>query len=394
MASIQEKVKNGKVISYRFKACLGRDENGKQICRSMTWYPEEGQTKAKSRKAAAAAADEWEKEVRKKYQAARETLTLSRFVNEVWLPLAVDNGEHRPTTIAMYKHTLDVIMPRFANVPLNEITPLQISKYLIWLRNDYRTKAGKPLAEYSVKHHYDILKIMFNYAEKYDFIQSNPMKRVDSPKVRRKKVDALSTEEAAKFFKELDNCDLEFRCMLMVMITAGLRRGECLGLQWQDIDFDNRTFSIIRAVTYTAKNGVEVRTPKTVNSIRTIPAMRGTLDLLEELHQKRMRQFLDVSLTTSFLFCREHDPFWPRDPTQITKKTKLFFKRVGLPDMSPHDLRHSCATLLLAHGADIKSVQEILGHADARTTLNFYVKADLEQARTATDKYAAAFGLK
>ena len=67
--------------------------------------------------------------------------------------------------------------------------------------------------------------------------------------------------------------------------------------------------------------------------------------------------------------------------------------RNKMPMLSPHDLRHSCATLLLASGADIKSVQEILGHADASTTLNFYVKTDIKQMREATNKYAAAFGL-
>ena len=61
--------------------------------------------------------------------------------------------------------------------------------------------------------------------------------------------------------------------------------------------------------------------------------------------------------------------------------------------MSPHDLRHTCATLLLSSGADIKSVQEILGHTNASTTLNFYVKADLQQMKAATEKLAAAFNL-
>ena len=83
----------------------------------------------------------------------------------------------------------------------------------------------------------------------------------------------------------------------------------------------------------------------------------------------------------------------PREPTKLTYKIKRFFERTGLPDMSPHDLRHSCASLLLANGADIKSVQEIMGHADAGTTLNYYVASNLEQARAAVDRMADAFGI-
>ena len=164
-------------------------------------------------------------------------------------------------------------------------------------------------------------------------------------------------------------------------------------MQWRDIDFDLATITIRRAVIYTKESGTIVGTPKTANSIRTIPAMLGTLEVLLELKQQRQQQFPQIDLYSAFLFCRSNDPFFPRDPTAITSKTKNFFKKAGLPDMSPHDLRHSCASLLLASGADIKSVQEILGHADARTTLNFYVASNLKQARTAIDKLAASFGI-
>ena len=87
-----------------------------------------------------------------------------------------------------------------------------------------------------------------------------------------------------------------------------------------------------------------------------------------------------------FLFPSQSSPYQPHDPTYITKHMKRFMKRIGLPDMSPHDLRHTCASLLLQSGADIKSVQDILGHADASTTLNFYVRASIEAMRVSTQK--------
>ena len=286
-----------------------------------------------------------------------------------------------------------MILPRFEETPLQEVTGLQISSYLRWLRNDYRTKYGKPLADKTIKHHFNILRIAFNYAEKNDLIMKNPMRKVDSPKVAKKKVDALTQEETVIFFSALEDCDLDFRCMLQLMITAGLRRGECLGLQWKDIDFDGMTLSVQRNATYTKASGVIIGAPKTATSIRTIPLMKGTVTLLFDYQQRQRMKYALDSMEDVFLFCREKDPFQPREPTKLTYKIKKFFEKAGLPDMSPHDLRHSCASLLLANGADIKSVQEIMGHSDASTTLNYYVASNLKQARAAVDRMADIFGI-
>ena len=94
-----------------------------------------------------------------------------------------------------------------------------------------------------------------------------------------------------------------------------------------------------------------------------------------------------------FVFPNETDNSLPRDPNSVTRRVKRFMKANNLPDLSPHDLRHSCATLLLSNGADIKSVQDILGHTDASTTLNFYVRSDLQNMKNATEKFGQAFGL-
>ena len=164
-------------------------------------------------------------------------------------------------------------------------------------------------------------------------------------------------------------------------------------MKWRDVDESRSTIKIERNVTYTAKSGILVSTPKTATSCRDIPVMTSTLSLLKALKQERQSHHPTTILEDSFIFHRETDIFSPRNPDAVTRRVKRFMKAHELPDMSPHDLRHSCATLLLSSGADIKSVQEILGHTNASITLNFYVKSDLTQMRSATDRYAAAFNL-
>ena len=109
---------------------------------------------------------------------------------------------------------------------------------------------------------------------------------------------------------------------------------------------------------------------------------------------KDVRENPEVDLEESFIFHSRKDIFFPKNPDAVTRRLKRFMESNNLPDVSPHDLRHSCASLLLESGADIKSVQEILGHANASTTLNFYVKTDMKQMKAATDKFAEEFGLK
>ena len=311
MAAIKENFKGKKITSFRFRTCLGRDENGKQIFKSTTWYPPSGLTNARSRKAAVIAAEKWEQQVKSGFEPeannSQTTLqeskyTFEQFVNEVWFPLCVQDGSHRPSTVAMYTHILDVILPYFKGMALTEITGVKISQYLRWLRNDYRTKYGKPLAPKSIKHHYNILRIIFNYAEKQDFIEKNPMRKVDAPRVERKNVDALSQEQVIEFLAALDTRELDFKCIMYVLITTGLRRGEACGLQWSDIDFENETISVIRNVTYTPQSGIVVSKPKTRTSIRTIPVMKSTLQLLREQKAQQQKSHPYTEIDSAFVF--------------------------------------------------------------------------------------------
>ena len=130
MAYIQEKVKGKKIVSFKIKACLGRDANGKQLFKCTTWYPPADLTPAKARKEAQKVAGVWEEEVRQNYikeQEARAVAgefpapapvyTFDAFVNEVCVPLCVRDGSHRPATVAMYTNILKIILPQFQRAP-------------------------------------------------------------------------------------------------------------------------------------------------------------------------------------------------------------------------------------------------------------------------------------
>lgn len=108
------------------------------------------------------------------------------------------------------------------------------------------------------------------------------------------------------------------------------------------------------------------------------------ITLLKEYRKEENK--LTVLKDKMFLFHSADSNYVPQDPTYITKHMKKLMKRINLPDMSPHDLRHTCASMLLQSGADIKSVQDILGHANASTTLNFYVRSDINTMRQSAER--------
>jgi integrase len=359
-------------------------KNGKQIFKCKTWYPASDLSLAKANKQANLEAELWEQEIKRNQNAVKE-YTFDEFVNDVWWP-SMQDGTRKATTILYYSTMINNrIVPYFIGKALKDINELEIKEFLASLRF-----GAKPLAEKTIKHYYITFSNIFGFACKHDFLTKNPIDKVDVPKVAKKAVDALTQEETEIFIRLLEDCPLDFKAILHLLITTGLRRGECLGLQYQDIDFDSATIKVNRSAVNVSGKGVIVSTPKTNTSVRTIPVMASVLRLLAEWKKRQEQDNPDTVAEKAFVFGSPTDIFKPRDPNALTRRLKRFMKTNGLPDVSPHDLRHTCATLLLGSGADIKSVQEILGHADSSTTLNFYVKSDMRQMRTATDKLAAA----
>ena len=125
----------------------------------------------------------------------------SAFIRQVWFPICICDGEHKPTTIDFNRNISNVIANYFSGKAMQAISGTDIQKYLIYLRTGYRTAQGKPLAQKTIRHHYCTLANIFSYALKQEYILKNPMDKVDCPKLTKKKVDAF-TEEEAKTEKE------------------------------------------------------------------------------------------------------------------------------------------------------------------------------------------------
>ncbi len=389
MASIYPNRKNGKIVSVKIKVFLGRDENGKQLFKCKTWIPEKEMSETKLLKQAEKQAIIWEDEMSQAYQTERETIlpekiTFKDFVEKKWLPKEQESNEHRPSTITFKKCMVVMIVDYWGEIRLKDVNTKKLEQYFDYLKNTYKTKNNKQISSQTMRHQYCTLNLIFEYAVKLGYISKNPLSKVKTPKLEKHKVDALTKSETIIFLNELEQLPTKQKTIYHLLLTTGVRRGECFGLQWGDIDFESKLIKIERNVTYTTDSGINVGLPKTNTGIRVIPITEKMMNLL--LQYKTEENQMHSIKSNMFLFHSVNSNYIPQDPTYITKHMKRLMKRIQLPDMSPHDLRHTCASLLLQSGADIKSVQDILGHANASTTLNFYVKSDIVTMRASAER--------
>ncbi len=386
MASIMPKYnKEGSIIAYRFRVCLGRETSGKQKTVSKTVPVPEGLSPKKAEREMQRQADEWERNLGAGFTPTKKTGYRS-FVDDVWFPVHVRNGEHKPSTIDYYRRMSKRLVEHFGQQDINTIKALDIQRFINQLRTNEKQRGNQPLSDTTVKHYINLLRIQFGFAEKHDLVERNPMRKIDAPKRVHKPVDFLTQEQAKVFLKALDTEPLRWRCMMTLLMSCGLRRGEAVALQWRDISFKDATLSIERAVTYTKEAGITIGKPKSANSMRILPLTSGMLALLRQWQIAQRRECLQISLLPrAFVFGLEIDPYSTMFPTTPTRWMSKFIKRHNLPDVSPHDLRHTCGTLLLMSGATIKDTQDFLGHEDAKTTLAFYAASSPESLRKAAE---------
>lgn len=235
----------------------------------------------------------------------------------------------------------------------------------------------------TVKHYHANIHKALKYAVKMDLIPSNPSEKTELPKMNKYVASFYNEKELEMLFKAFKDDRME----LVVYIAAyyGLRRSEVCGLKWDAIDFDKKTITIRRKIISDFSTGTGKETLICEDELKT-EASKRTLPLIPKIEKMlKERKFLETHYSNLLKdgFDRTFDGFVCRDnfgklitPNFISDHFNIVIKRNNLRYLRFHDLRHSCASLLVANGVPMKAIQEWLGHSTFNVTANYYSHLD------------------
>ena len=295
-------------------------------------------------------------------------------------------------TYASYSTTVKrIVAPYFRDkeITLKNLTAKDIQEF-------YLSELERVSASSVIHYHANIHKAL-KYAVKIDLIDVNPADKVERPKKDRYIGSFYDADEVNALFEAAKGSKLE----LPILFGAfyGLRRSEAIGLKWDAIDFDQNTITIRHTVTSCDLDGKRILvasdTTKTKSSMRTLPLvpfMRERLLALKE-EQKENRRLCGRSYIKDYLeYVCVNEIGDLIKPHYVTESFPKLLKANGLRHIRYHDLRHSCASLLLANGVPMKQIQEWLGHSDFSTTANIYAHLDYSSKLTSADAMLNGLG--
>lgn len=428
--------------SYEISVSCGYDINGKQIRRTMTYKPDPNMTakqieKEVQRQAVlfeeqcakglvmdgkikfADFAAEWFKhkknELRPKTYARYESmlprinaaighLRLDRIQPQHLLSFYENLSEGGIRQDTKYKCTLNLNkyleenklttaeLSRRAEIPSSSITSVKqgqnctlttaqsIAKGLNMPLQDIFTPIdiNKPLSSKTVLHHHRLISSILSTAVEWGTLFANPCDRTKPPRVEKKEPKYLDEVQAATLLDLLEAESTEYKTMIRLLLFTGLRRGELLGLEWKDIDFDKSTLQICRTSLYLPDKGIFEDETKNATSNRIIKLSQTAINDLRAYRVWQMEQRFKIGdkwTETSRIFTTEDGK--PLHPDTLSRWFSKFIKAHSdnLPPITIHSLRHTNATLQIAGGVPLTTVAKRLGHADTVTTSKIYAHA-------------------
>src|SRR5215216_3755115 len=287
-------------------------------------------------------------------------LMLSDYLDK-WLLNIKDTVRQR--TWERYEQIVRVhLKPTLGRLKLKSLTPTH-------LRGLYREKLDAGASNRTVQYIHATLRKALQDAVSDELIPRNVADGIKAPTPTKKEINPLTPEQARIFLEAIRDDPLE--ALYVLAIHRGLRQGELLGLKWDDVDLETGTLLVRRILSLT-RDGHVFEQPKNGKG-RSIQLTQPAADALRSHLQRQLKEIEalgDEYQDQGLIFPGERGQ--PMRPWTLTRKLQRILERVGLPHIRFHDLRHTCATLLLGKGVHPKFVQELLGHATISITLDTY----------------------
>lgn len=237
---------------------------------------------------------------------------------------------------------------------------------------------GEPeyLSGQTILHYHRLISVILQTAVEWQYIPANPAERVKPPKAEANEAVYLDDKQAIRLLELLEVQPIYYRTAVTVLLFTGMRRGELMGLVWNDIDFENNTITIQRSMQYLPDMGVFTSDTKTKSSRRVIKAPATAMQSLNVYRTWQRKTFLRIGQPweeDGQVFVTQNGT--PMHPDTLTSWFCSFIKTTDLPQIHIHSLRHTNATLQIANGVAVTTVAGTLGHSTANTTTKVYAHA-------------------
>lgn len=328
------------------------------------------------------------RECQEKLKQLRETVTGSK-TEKVrpempfgeWLDFWYQNyvkPQIRPTTQANYEAKIyQHIIPELGKIPLNQLAQKDLQQFYARMKTGGRLirteQFGKGLSDSMVRGLHAACRSALEKAVQEELIRTNPAVGCKLPPKRGREMQVLSPEELQRFLIQAQ-AEGYYELFLLDLCT-GLRRGELLALQWDDLDFKTGTLTVNKQV-YEVKGRLQVSIPKTRASIRRLVLPPGVVEVLRQYRE---------TVDSRWMFPSPVKEDMPMTPGAVRRRLQIILERAGCKRIRFHDLRHTFATLSLESGMDVKTLSAMLGHVSAATTLDIYthVTGDMQSEAAA-----------
>lgn len=358
--------------TWRYVLEYGRDSNGARLQTSKSGYA----TKAAAQSALQQMVSTLMTDVN------LTSLTVQEYL-ETWL-----TSKHalKPTTMALYtEFTTNYLVPHLGQIRLLELRAHHLDPMYANITVGVR---GRPLSPSTIRRIHGVLRSALNTAVKRRLIPYNPAEHIELAPENPKRPKPWTPEQSQAFLHHIAQDRLAN--LYHLMLVTGMRRGETVGLRWEDVDLDGECLFVIQQITDVNGRSM-VSTPKTRRGQRLIPIDAETVAMLRR--QRETQNLERVAWGPAWneaglIFTREDGR--PLRPEYATRHFQALALKAGLPVIRLHDLRHTNASLALSAGVDLKVVSERLGHSQLAITADLYTHVNRGLGKAAAEQIARA----